>query len=276
MSKIEKINKFIPMAKLKLQLFAEGGTPPQPTPQQPMQQPMQQPTPQPQQPNISELVNGLASQINQTLDQRLGPIEQRLNQPQPMTPEQIEEQKENIRQQFENDPIGYQNSLLELAEQRITKKFEPELQKARQAVNERMWEKQVNQFKSQNPEAQKYMPQIVEVIKSNPGLMNTANPLDSAYKMAVANNLLGNGGNVVQGILGNEEYKAQLMQNPQLREMIIQDYQNGLNSGTQQAIPPMMGNQGGTSIPASTGEQPNNLKEASSSALRRLQMLQGR
>ena len=60
MSKIEKINKFIPMAKLKLQLFAEGGTPPQPTPQQPMQQPMQQPTPQPQQPNISELVNGFS------------------------------------------------------------------------------------------------------------------------------------------------------------------------------------------------------------------------
>ena len=38
----------------------------------------------------------------------------------------------------------------------------------------------------------------------------------------------------------------------------------------------MMGNQGGTSIPAVQANNPNNLKEASSSALRRLQMLQGR
>ena len=102
--------------------------------------------------------------------------------------------------------------------------------------------------------------------------MSTSNPLDSAYKMAVANNLLGNGGNVVQGILGNEEYRQQIMQNPELKQAIIQEYQQGLNSG-QQGIPPLMGSQGGN-IPAGGGETPNNLKEAKAAAIRRFQQNQ--
>ena len=31
------------------------------------------------------------------------------------------------------------------------------------------------------------------------------------------------------------------MQNPQLKEMIIQEYQQGLNAGNGQTVPPMMG-----------------------------------
>ena len=78
------------------------------------------------------------------------------------------------------------------------------IKETQQLGNKMKWQDQVRQFNSQNPEAQKYIPQITEVLRGNPGLMSTSNPLDSAYKMAVANNLLGNGGNVVQGILGNE------------------------------------------------------------------------
>lgn len=238
------INKFKPYAKLKLQLFAE-----------------------PVQPNISELVNGLSAKI--------GNIEQKLNQP---TPEQIEAQNEQIRQQFENNPAEFVKSIQEQAKQQamqeVQSKYEPIIQQTQQLNNRLSWQDQVRQFTSQNPDAAKALPEITQVLQENPALMGTQDPLGTAYRLAMSNKLMANG-NPIDSMLANDEYKAQLLQNPQLREMIIQEYQNGLNSGTQQAVPPMMGNQGGTSIPASTGEQPNNLKEASQSALRRLQMLQG-
>ncbi len=116
------------------------------------------------------------------------------------------------------------------------------------------------------------MPQISQIIQENPGLLSANNPLEIAYKTVVSNSLLGNNGNMIDGILGNEELKGQLMQNPQLKEAIIQQYQKELNNGAAQGLPPLMGNnQTGTQIPASGGELPRNIKDAKQSALRRLQ-----
>jgi hypothetical protein len=228
------------------------------------------------QPNMNDIINNLSTKISQTLDQRLQPIEQRLNQ---QTPEQIEAQNEQIRQQFENNPMEFVKSIQEQAKQQAMSefqaKYEPIIKQTQQLGNRLSWQDQVRQFTSTNPEAAKVLPEITQVLQENPALMGTKDPLGTAYRLAMSNKLLANG-NPIDSILGNEEYKAQLLQNPQLKEMIIQEYQQGLNTGNGQAVPPMMGNQGGTSIPASTGEQPNNLKEASQSALRRLQMLQGR
>lgn len=269
------MSKFI--QGLKLQLFNDGGTnPTEPTPQaQPIQQPQAQPQPPQQQPqvDINDLVSNISNRINDTLNQRLSPIEQRMNQ---QTPEQLEAQNEQIRQQFENNPMEFVKSIQDQAKEQALSEFknqyEPMIKETQQLGNKMKWQDQVRQFNSQNPEAQKYIPQITEVLRGNPGLMSTSNPLDSAYKMAVANNLLGNGGNVVQGILGNEEYRQQIMQNPELKQAIIQEYQQGLNSG-QQGIPPLMGSQGGN-IPAGGGETPNNLKEAKAAAIRRFQQNQ--
>lgn len=262
---------------LKLQLFADGGiNPTEPTPQaQPIQQPQAQPQPPQQQPqvDINDLVSNISNRINDTLNQRLSPIEQRMNQ---QTPEQLEAQNEKIRQQFETNPMEFVKSIQDQAKEQALSEFknqyDPMIKETQQLGNKMKWQDQVRQFNSQNPEAQKYMPQITEVLRGNPGLMSTSNPLDSAYKMAVANNLLGNGGDVVQGILGNEEYRQQIMQNPELKQAIIQEYQQGLNSG-QQGIPPLMGSQGGN-IPAGGGETPNNLKEAKAAAIRRFQQNQ--
>lgn len=258
---------------LKLQLFADGGT--EPVPQEPTPQPQPQPQPIQQQPqvDINDLVSNISNRINDTLNQRLSPIEQRLNQP---TAEQIEHQNEQIRQQFESNPMEFVKSIQQQAKEQALNEFkqqyDPMIKQTQMLNNKLSWQDQVRQFNSQNPEAQKFMPQITEVLRSNPGLMNTSNPLDSAYKVAVANNLLGNGGNIVQGILGNEEYKQQIMQNPELRQAIIQEYQQGLNQGDK-GIPPLMGSQGGD-IPASGGETPKNLKEARAAALRRYQQNQ--
>lgn len=217
--------------------------------------------------NINDLVTNISNQINETLNQRLSPIEAKLNQP---TAEQIEEQNERIRQQFENNPMEFVKGIQEQAKQQAMQELQPQIQQVNQLGNKLSWQDKIRQFTSQNPEASKYMPQITEVLKGNPSLMGTSNPLDSAYKMAVANNLLGNGGNVVQGILGNEDYKAQIMQNPELKQAIIQEYQNQLNGGGK-GLPPIMGNAPGGSIPASGGEVPRSLKEAKQAALRRLQ-----
>lgn len=263
------MNKLKPILKLNLQHFAEPAEPALTQEQAPQVAP--QPVQAAPQLDINEIVSNLSNRINDTLNQRLSPIEQKLNAPVQPTKEQIEEQKEQIRQQMEDDPMQYQNNILELAEQRVMKRVEPELEKARQATNERMWERQVSQFKAQNPESNKYMPQIIQVLNENPELMGTKDPLGIAYKLAASNNLLGNGGNIVDNVLGNEEYMKQIMQNPTLKEQIIQEYQQGLNSGASQKLPPIMGNGQGGSIPVSGGETPKNLKEARMSALRRFQ-----
>jgi len=263
---------------LKLQLFNDGGVPqpqPQPTPTpQPQEQP---PQAQPQQPpiDINSLVNNISSRIDQTLNQRLAPIEQRMNQP---TQEQIEAQNEKIRQQFESNPMEFVKSIQEQAKQQalneIKAQYDPLIQQTQSLNNRLSWQDRVRNFMSTNPEAQEYLPQITQVVQENPGLLNTDNPLDIAYKTVISNSLLGNGGNLVEGILGNEDLKNQLLQNEAVKQQIIQEYQQGLNGGTGKELPPLMGNnQTGTQIPASTGELPKNMKEAKLSAIRRLQML---
>lgn len=261
---------------LKLQLFNDGGVPqpqPQPTPQ-PQEQP---PQAQPQQPpiDINSLVNNLSARIDQTLNQRLAPIEQKMNQP---TQEQIEEQNEQIRQQFESNPIEFVRRIQEEAKQQalneIKEQYDPLIQQTQSLNNRLSWQDKVRNFMSANPEAQKYLPQIVQTIQENPGLVNTQDPLGIAYKTVISNSLLGNGGNLVEGILSNEDLKNQLLQNEAIKQQIIQEYQQGLNNGTGKELPPLMGNnQTGTQIPASTGELPKNMKEAKLSAIRRLQML---
>ena len=267
------MNDFKPLLKLSLQHFAEGVQPPQQT--EPQVTPQPTPTPQNQpQLNINDLVSNISNKINETLNQRLSPIEQRMNQP---TAEQIEAQNESIRQQFETNPSEFIKNIQQQAkEQAMTEfqaKYDPIIKKTEQLGNKLSWQDQVRRFTASNPEATKHMTEITQVLQENPELMATKNPLDKAYKLAMSNNLMGSNGNIIENILGNEDYKAQIMQNPQLREAIIQEYQNGLNNGTAQVIPPMMGNQGGTSIPASTGSQPNNLKEAKQAALRRFQQM---
>ena len=187
--------------KLNLQHFAEGVTPPEPQPtQQPTpQQPMQQPT---QQPNLSELVNGLSDRINQTLDQRLAPIEQRLNQPQPMTQEQIEQQNETIRQQFENNPMEFVKNIQEQAKTQamseFQQKYDPIIKNTEQLGNRLQWQDQVRQFTGQNPDAAKALPEIAQILQENPALMGTKDPLGTAYRLS--NKLMANG-NPVDSIL---------------------------------------------------------------------------
>lgn len=255
------------MEGLKLQLFADGGAEPAPQPQA-----AAQPTPVPQnqpQLNLNDLVSNISNKINETLNQRLSPIEQKLNQPAPLSKEQIEEQNESIRQQFENDPMTFVKNIQEQAKKQAMDELQPSIQKFEQLNNKMTWKDTVGQFLQQNPEAHKNMTQISQVLQENPGLLSTKNPLDSAYKIALSSNLIGNGGNVVQGVLGNEDYKKQIMADPSLREAIIQEYQASLNNGTSKGLPPIMGNNQGGSIPASGGQSPLNLKEAKQAALRR-------
>lgn len=219
--------------------------------------------------NIEDIMSNVKNTINETLNQRLSPIEQKFNQP---TQEQLDQQNEKIRSEFENNPSEFikniQTQAKEQALNEVKSKYEP-------IINKLSWKEAVGNFVKQNPEAEKHMPQITQVLQENPGLMNTRNPLDSAYKMAVANNLMGSGGDVVQGILSNAEYKQKIMQNQQLREEFRQEYLKELNSNQPGTAPSLMGNNPGGSIPASGGETPRSLKEAKQSALRRLQGYNG-
>ncbi len=282
--------EFNPLLKLNLQHFAEsqqtvaGVT--EPIPQQgAVQDPASAPTQTAAQPqaapaqvsqpsfDLNEIVSNISSKLDESLNNRLAPIEQRLNQP---TAEQIQAQNEKIKQEFDSDPVSFIRRIQEEAKTQalneIKSQYDPLIQKTEQLNNRLSWQDNVRTFLASNPQAQQYMPQISQVIQENPGLLGTSNPLEIAYKTVVSNSLLGNNGNVIDGILGNEELKSQLLQNPQLKEAIIQEYQAGLNNGSQQGLPPLMGNnQTGTQIPASGGELPRNIKDAKQSALRRLQ-----
>ena len=240
-----------------------------------------------QQPTID--VNALTNQLNSVLDNKFNNFQQQMLQQQqaqqaaqPMTQEQKDELNYKLREQFESDPMSFVNNLKAEAEQnainKLNQQYKPMFEQTQQLNNRLNWQNKVQDFMRANPSAQAYATEMTLILKENPALMQTQNPLGTAYQMATAKDLVGQGGNVIDNMMGNDRYRQQLMGNEQLRQAIIEDYRNQLNGQMSQAqqMPPIMGNnQSGSSIPASGGELPRNLSEAKQAALRRMQMLQG-
>lgn len=253
----------------------------------PQMQAEAQPQAQPQQPVID--VNAITNSLNSVLDAKLNGFQERMLQQQqqqaqnqPLTQEQKDELNYKLREQFESDPMSFVNNLKAEAEQnainKLNQQYKPMFEQTQQLNNRLNWQSKVQDFMRANPSAQAYATEMSLILKENPALMQTQNPLGTAYQMATAKDIVGQGGNVIDNMMGNDRYRQQLMGNEQLRQAIIEDYRNQLNGQMSQAqnIPPIMGNnQSGSTIPASGGETPRNLSEAKQAALRRMQMMQG-
>lgn len=253
--------------------------------QQQNQPPAQQPQGMPQQTvqqqpafDVNSMMQQLSESINSSIDSRLGAFEERINQPKGMTPEQREEMNFKIREEFENDPMGFMERIRTEAQnnavEALKQEYAPMFEQTQQLNNRLSWKERLGNFIGEHPEAQAYLSQINMILQENPVLIGSEDPLMTAYQMATARNLMGDSGDILSNILGNEQYKSQILQNPDIKQAIINEYQQQLNGGRGMSstnLPPMMGNnQSGTSIPASGGEAPRNLKEAKQAALRRL------
>lgn len=232
-------------------------------------------------------VGAITRSLNSVLDAKLSGFEERLmqqqQQPPPMTAEQREEMNYKLREQFDSDPMAFMEQMKSEAEQnalnKLQQQYQPMFEQTQQLNNRLNWHNKVRDFMTANPSAQAYSTEMTLILRENPQLMQSANPLQTAYQMATARELVGqNGGNVVDNMMNNNKYREQLVNNEALRQAIIQDYTNKLNGQMSQAqqMPPIMGNnQSGSTIPASGGETPRNLSEAKQSALRRIQLMQG-
>lgn len=222
--------------------------------------------------NIDDLIQKISQNVDATLTNKLGEFKN----PQ-MTQEQIELNNEKIREEFAENPSAFMEKMSKIAEENAFKKIQteisPKIENIMNLEGKMKWREEVNRFLTQNPQATQYMPQMQQVLSENQTLMNTSNPLEVAYKMVAANQFVGDGGDVVDNILANEELSSKFLQNPKLKEAIIKQYQDSLNGINSNNIPPLMGNQGGgQGAPISGGTAPRNLKEARQSALRRLGM----
>lgn len=216
-------------------------------------------------------IDQIVGNISQLIDEKLGN-----NNNNAMTPEQREEMNYKLREEFDNDPLAFMEKYKSESEQSALKKFEETygslLQNTQQLNTKLAMQDATRQFLTQNPNANEYIPLMQEILNQNPYISQAPNPLQIAYELATAKSVIGQGGDVVSGVLGNENYRNKLKQDETLRKEIITEYQNSLNNGGGTKLPSIMGNSHtGSSISASSGESPMNLKQARESALRRLQ-----
>ena len=86
-----------------------------------------------------------------------------------MTQEQIEQQNETIRQQFENNPMEFVKNIQEQAKTQamseFQQKYDPIIKNTEQLGNRLQWQDQVRQFTGQNPDAAKSYLKLLKYYK---------------------------------------------------------------------------------------------------------------
>jgi uncharacterized protein YneF (UPF0154 family) len=88
------------------------------------------------------------------------------------------------------------------------------------------WNDQLDQFKKEHDDFEKYAPKMEEILKDNPHLQQDENPYDLAYKMAKYDDLSKATPKGIEDFLSNEDFKKQLLENPEVRKMVVESMKN--------------------------------------------------
>lgn len=198
--------------------------------------------------------------------------------------EEVEAKNEALLNELNSNPQAFFDKFRQEAEKNASAKAEEKInsvvaplqQKAQQAE----WRTQTIRFFAQNPKSAQYSKTMSKIIQSNPDMTDLAksNPkaaLERSYQMAVGQQFAGDGGDIVGGILGNEDLKGQILSNPDIQKQIIAQYVASLNGGSAAGIPPVLGNGANNSVIAPTPQnRPTNMKESKASALARMSMIE--
>lgn len=213
------------------------------------------------------------------LTQSVQGLQSSSNQPTQPTPEELAAKNEALLNELNSNPQAVfdrirqeaEDNAMAKANEKVNAVVAPLQQKAQQAE----WQNQTRRFFASNPRASQYSKVMSQIIQSNPDMTELAktNPkaaLERSHQIAVGQQLAGDGGDIVGGILSNEELKTQIMSNPDIQKQIIDNYVASLNGGPATGLPPVLGNGGSNTTIAPTPQNtPKSMKESKQAALAR-------
>lgn len=214
---------------------------------------------------------------SQNTDALLGAINQMQQQIQTLatpqkTAEQVREEQEALIEEFNSNPNAVLNRFQQQAKEEAMNAVNPMINELTEKLNSVQWSDAVRRFAGQNPNAQAYSKQMNEIIRTNPMIADIARKdpiqaLNLSLSQAMTQTIAPNG-NVVEGVLGNEEMRKQIASNPELKKQIIDEYLASLNGGQAEQIPPIAGNgSAAPNIAPTPVNKPQNLQDAKKSAL---------
>jgi predicted DNA-binding protein YlxM (UPF0122 family)/predicted RNA-binding protein YlqC (UPF0109 family) len=190
-----------------------------------------------------------------------------------------EDQKEALLDKYYNDPLGIQAEIAKTMEERINatieqalKPFAPIIEnyQRQQSMNE--YQRQMNEYQRQmnefieagHSDFQEYQPAMMEIAnKLGEKVFSLPNPIETLYWIAK-----GQGAGQVQKpptleeMLANQETKEKIVGDQGIKNEVLKNYAQEV---AQKKTPPVViGSQAGTSTPATPGERPRSVREASS------------
>jgi len=217
---------------------------------------------------LKDLITGLSTNMES--------IQSQVSQQREKTPKQINAENEELLERLNTNAGGVLNEFAKRAREEAIKemstKYEEERKQVREQLQNIQWKDAVRSFVAENPNSVVYAEQMNKLMAENPNLIELAKKspsqaLNASYKMAVGSQLMGQDGNIVDGIMNNEELLTQILSNPDVKKRIIEDYTSSLNSTT----PPIIGGNASTQPITITPEnKPKTLEQGRASALARV------
>lgn len=155
------------------------------------------------------------------------------------TPEQLAEAKQKWQDKYYEDPQAAIQELLEQERQAIFDQYvKPLYTQVQQVESRRQFEAQVARLSSQHPDFAELVPEIEKVFQEKPHIASLPDSVEVAYNLVKARQAQ------PDALLQNQELRARILSDPQVKQEIIKQYLQEVKSGQPPAV---IGNQPGES-----------------------------
>ena len=187
----------------------------------------------------------IQSILQETLAQQQQPIEEQEIDP--------ETAKEQFMDKFYENP-----------QQAIEEIIKPYKEKIEEQEKSQQWQDKAMQFLKSHPDAEQSIESIVEILQSRPEIQNADDAYEVAYKLFKAD-----APPTADAVMQNQDVmsaiKGKMIQDPDVKKAIIDEYIKGLNN--QEKTPDVIGSQVGQT-PITEGKKPRTIAEATKMAFR--------
>ena len=190
-------------------------------------------------------------------------------QPQGMTPERRAEINNTYMEMQYEDKIGADEWLSQQPEivaannQRLQSEIDARVNEIVGPIQQqRQLQEEVTNLRAKFPDFEAVTPQIQQLLAEDPNIANTHSLQDLYYQ--AKGRALDNAppAPTFESMMADPTNQANIIQNPQIQKMVMENYQKSKLQQTQQ-IPTVMGNNAGSRVPMSAGERaPRNMQEA--------------
>lgn len=194
----------------------------------------------------NDLTNDITSKLAPPVEEPKGPTE-----------EETAAQNEEFLSKFYENPM---QSIQELAEKIASEKVAPIMQEREMERKAQSMNQMINEFKTNTPDFDEMLPEMIKIIQERPYLNNVDNPLIDAYKIAKADKLeqtLQSTPKSIEDFMQDPAAMEKLMQNEEIKNMFLQQHMKGINSNK----PPQVIGSGSGQPVITPPNEPKSLKD---------------